>query len=503
MAYDSEAESEALPKEPAEPSLRRQAAGGAAWQGLSYFSGKVLVLISTAILARLLSVEEFGLVGFALVFIVFAEVLTDLGVAQAVIYFPADDRRNDAAVALSLVSSVVLVIVAVILAPAVASVFDEPEVTNLFRVLALSLFCAALGQVPDALIKKELRFKNKLITELCRSGGQGVVSVALALAGAGAWSIVLGYLAGNLLKSAASWILVSYRPSRNIFRFDGGTAGPLLRYGVVAAGNGLLLSFVFNVDYLIVGSALGERALAFYTLAFRLPQMAIINVFQVLSSVAFPMFSRTQDDPARLQRGYLTSLRVQTLYGVGAGVALAVAAPLVVEVVFGTPKWTPAIVPLQALALYASFRSLGIGAIDLYRGTGRPGLGLASSVVRLAVLLPALIVATHWGIETVSWVQAGVALVLALGMQVVATRLIELPLRSLAGALWPSLVVGCAVAVGAGAARLWMPGPALGRLIAAGVFAALCGFGALWVADRTLIEELREMTRRRPAARPG
>ena len=508
MAYDSTNESEALPKEdavsstPAETDLTRRAAGGVAWQGLSYFSGKALVLVSTAILARLLSIDEFGLVGFALVFITYAEVLTDLGVAQALVYFPAARERADAAFALCLVSSAVLVGIAFVAAPAVAGFFDEPDVTNLFRVLSLSLFFAALGQVPDALIRKELRFRNRLITDLARAVAQGVVSVGLALAGAGAWAIVFGYLAGNLSRSIASWLLVDYRPSARFFRYEREVWRPLLKYGTASAGNGLLLSLVFNIDYLIVGKMLGKEALAFYTLAFRLPQMAIINIFHVLSSVAFPMFSRVRDDLARLRRGYVRGVKLQTVFGVGAGVTLAAVAPMLIEVIFGVPKWAPAIVPLQALALYASFRSLGIGAVDLYKGMGRPGLALWLSVIRLAVLLPALLVAANAGIDAVSWTQAGVALGLAMMMQVVAARILQLPLGDMVKALGPSLAVGAAAAVGGLAVRLWLPGPALVRLMVGLAAAGACALAALWATDRTLVGETSALLRRRRPAPP-
>lgn len=510
MAYDSSNESEALPKEDAAAAstgatraggdLARTAAGGVVWQGLSYFSGKVLVLISTAILARLLSIEEFGLVGFALVFITYAEVLTDLGVAQALVYFPADTRRSDAALALCLVSSTVLVGVAFVTAPAVAGFFDEPDVTNLFRVLSLSLFFAALGQVPDALIRKELRFRNRLIADLTRAVAQGAVSVAMALAGAGAWAIVAGYLAGNLARTIASWMLVDYRPSAEFFRYEPSVWRPLVRYGSASAANGLLLSLVFNIDYLIVGKMLGKEALAFYTLAFRLPQMAIINVFHVLSAVAFPMFSRVRDDLDRLRRGYIRGVKLQTVFGVGAGVTLAAVAPMLIEVVFGVPKWSEAIVPLQALSLYASFRSLGIGAVDLYKGMGRPGLALWLSVVRLAVLLPALLVATSEGLDAVSWTQAGVALVLALMMQAVAARILALPLVEVCKALAPSIAVGAAAALGGIAARLWIPGPALVRLAVGLAAAAVCALLALWATDRNLVHETAALLRRRGAS---
>ncbi len=501
MAYDSSSESEALPKEDSDPGLARTAAGGVLWQGLSYFSGKALVLVSTAILARLLSIDDFGLVGFALVFITYAEVLTDLGVAQALVYFPSDRRRSDAALALCLVSSAMVVVLAFFAAPAVARFFGEPEVTNLFRVLSLSLFFAGIGQVPDALIRKELKFRNRLIADLARAFGQGGVSVVLALMGAGAWAIVAGYLAGNLFRSIASWVLVDYRPSASFWRYNGEVWRPLVRYGAASAGSGLLLSLVFNIDYLIVGKILGKDALAFYTLAFRLPQMAIINIFHVLSAVAFPMFSRVRDDPPRLRRGYLTGVRLQTVFGVGAGVTLAVVAPMLIEVVFGVPKWSASIVPLQALALYASFRSLGIGAVDLYKGMGKPGLALLSSIIRLLVLLPALLLAADAGIDAVSWTQAGVALVLAVMMQVVAARILELPLVELIKALLPSLAVGLAAAIGALPVRLWLPGPAIVRLLAALVAAGGCALLALWMTDPKLVTQMKGLLRRRkPAA---
>jgi PST family polysaccharide transporter len=489
-----------LPKEqatPGEEDLARTAAGGVMWQGLSYFSGKALVLVSTAILARLLSIDEFGLVGFALVFITYAEVLTDLGVAQALVYFPEEKRRNDAALALCLISSAVLVLVAFVAAPAIARFFEEPEVTDLFRVLSLSLFFAALGQVPDALIRKELRFRNRLITDLTRSVAQGVVSVSLAIAGFGAWAIVYGYLAANLARSIASWLLVDYRPSAGFLRYNRDIWRPLLRYGSASAANGLLLSLVFNIDYLIVGKMLGKEALAFYTLAFRLPQMAIINIFHVLSAVAFPMFSRVREDLGRLRRGYVRGVRLQTVFGVGAGVTLAAVAPMLIEVVFGVPKWSEAIVPLQALSLYASFRSLGIGAVDLYKGMGRPGLALWLSVIRLTVLLPALLVATDGGIDTVSWTQAGVALALAVMMQVVAARILEMPVSELMRALLPSFAVGLAAAVGGIAVRLWFPGPALVRLIVGLAAAGVCALGALWATDRSLLAETLRLLRRK------
>jgi lipopolysaccharide exporter len=483
------------------PELTRMAVGGVAWQGLSYLLGRILVLATTVVLARLLAPEDFGLVALALVFIAYVEVATDLGVAQALIFLPADRRRNDAALAISLLVSALLVTAAMVAAPAVARFFDRADLTTMFRVLSLSLLLGGASQVPDALLRKRLRFRRRFVADVSRALLQGFVSIVLAAAGLGAWAIVWGYLAGGMTWLLAAWALVDYRPSPRIWRVTMGQARPLLAYGIPVAGNALLLSLVFDLDYLIVGKRLGTEALGFYTLAFRIPEMVIINVFYVLSAVAFPLFSMAREEAGRLRRGYLSVVRLQTVYGVGAGVGTAIVAPMLVPVVFG-PQWEASIVPLQALALYAAFRSLGIGAVDVYKAVGRPGLAASLSFVRLAVLAPALLIAVGWGIDAIAWTQAVVALLLALLMQAIACRVLRLPLAAFGAALVPAGAVALGVAAAAGAVRLWMPGPEWARLVVAVVTGGAGGIAALHVADRRFLSDARSLLRRPARAEP-
>jgi PST family polysaccharide transporter len=482
--------------------LARAAVGGVAWQGLSYIGGKLLVLATTVVLARLLTPGDFGVVGLALVFIAYAEVVTDLGVAQALIYLPEDRESNDAAFAVALLFSLMLVGTAMLAAPVVAGFFHRPDVTPLFRVMSLSLLVGGVGQVPDALLRKRLLFRRRLMAEIGRSATQGIVSIVLAVAGAGPWAIAFGYLAGGVVWAATVWALVSYRPNSSFWRIRRAAARPLVTYGIAAAGNALLLSLVFDIDYLIVGRKLGASSLGYYTLGFRIPEMIIINVFYVLSAVMFPLFSRAREDLPRLRRGYLATIRLQSVYGVAAGVGLAAVAPMLVDVAFG-PKWAPSVLPLQALALYAAFRSLGIGAVDVYKAIGRPGLAVTLSFVRLAVLAPVLLFAVRFGINGVSWAQALVAFVIAVLMQVVASRVLGLSVKALGIALVPALVAGAGAGIGAGAVRLWMPGPNSLRLAVAVVAGGLVSVIALYGVDRRFLKELRTMIAARRGAELG
>jgi O-antigen/teichoic acid export membrane protein len=484
--------------DPPATGLRRTAVGSVAWQGLSYISGKILVLVSTVILARLLVPEDFGLVGLALVFITYAEILTDLGAAEALVFLEARDDYNDGALTISLLWSVALTIVAVVTAPAVAAFFRSPEVEPLLRVLSLSLLLGGIAEVPDALLRKNFQFRKRLMADLCRNVGQGAISIILAVAGLGAWAIVWGYVAGGLLWSVVAWSLVSYRPSPRPWKHLRDVARPLLNFGVPAVGSAFLLVLVFNIDYLIVGRRLGPAQLGFYTLAFRIPQTLIIYVFYALSSVAFPMFSVVRKDAGSLKRGYLTSVRLQSTYGAAVGVGIATVAPLLVPVLFGA-KWKPAIVPLEAIALYAVFRAFGTGAGDVYKAIGRPRLSLYLALVRLGVLAPALwFVSQPFGIDGVAWTQVIVAFVMAALMQGVASRVIGVRLRDLLGAFRPALAVAIGVTLGASAIRLWAPLPTqLGNLVATVVCGAIVGIATLWVGDRAFVKEAVSLVRLR------
>lgn len=465
--------------------LARAAAGGVAWQGSSYLLGKLLVLATTAALARLLAPADFGVVGLALVFIAYADGITDLGVAEALVYLPASERTRDAALVLSLVTSGILCLAGVLAAPAVGAFFHRPDAAPMVRVLALSLLVSGSAEVPDALLRRGFAFRQRFGADLGRVLVQGAASVALAASGAGPWSIVGGYLAGGIVWSAVAWSLAGYRPGRGWWRVRREVAGPLLAYGAPAAANVLLLSLVFDVDYLIVGRRLGPSALGFYTLAFRLPEMAIINVFVVLSAVSFPLFSRARQDPGRLRRAYLTVVRLESTYGVAAGAVLAVTAPLVVSVLFGG-RWQRSVGPLEALALYAAFRSLGMGAVDAYKGTGRPRVALLLALVRLAVVVPALLVGARFGIVGVAWAQAIVALAMAVAMQAVAARVLGLSVAALLEAVRPAALAGALGAAAALGVRFALPRPAAMSLVLAAMAGAGGALGGARLGDRNL-----------------
>jgi lipopolysaccharide exporter len=476
--------------------LARAGARGVMWQGLAFAAGKMIVLVTIIVLARLLSPAEYGLVALAVVLMAYAETIADAGVAQALVYLPHTGEVARSALLISVLLGGLLASGAILAAPVVAGLFGLPEVAPLVKVLAISLLATSLAAVPEALLRRDLLFKRMTVAPVIRAAVTGAVTLTLAFAGLGAWSLAIGTAAGSVSYAAACWLLLPGNAPWQIWRVRKDALQANLKFGAPAAGSSLLARLIFDVDYLIIGLLMGAQALGFYTLAFRLPEMVIINVFFVLSTVMFPLYTQVRGDPERLRGGYLKSVQLQSLYGVTAGVGLAVVAPGLVPVLFGE-QWKDAVLPLVFLSLYAAARSLGAGANDVYKALGRPGISIGISLVRLAILVPALLHASQWGIVGVACAQLVVAVLFACGMQMVAARVMKLRARQLLRAVVPGLVCGVAVAV-VGVCVLALPLPgALTETIVAVIMGVAVVYAIVRLGFPSLHEELRQLVRRR------
>lgn len=463
---------------------------------MSFTAGKMIVLVTIVVLARILTPQEYGLVALALVLMSYAETVADAGVAQALVYLPRTADMARSALLTSIVIGGLLASAALLGAPLVTAVFKVPEAAGLMRVLAVSLFATSLAAVPEALLRRELMFRRLTAAPVVRAATMGTVTLALAFAGFGAWSLAIGTSAGSVAYAIACWLLLPGPPPWQFWRARRDALRANISYGAPTAGGTLLARLIFDVDYLIIGILLGTQALGFYTLAFRLPEMVIINVFFVLSTVMFPLYTQVRGDREKLRVGYLKSVRLQSLYGVTAGVGLAVVAPTLVPSLFG-PRWTEAVVPLVFLSLYAAARALGAGANDVYKAIGRPGLSITISLVRLAILVPALLFASRWGIVGIAVGQMAVAVLFAVGMQAVAGRVIRVRARELLRAVVPGVVCGAAVAV-AGLGTL--AAPVLGGVTTL-VLVVVTGIAVVYAVLRlgftSLHDELVQLVHRR------
>jgi PST family polysaccharide transporter len=481
----------------------RETRQGVAWSTATYVATRVLTFGSTAVLARLLTPNEFGVVAAILVFVAIVELTSDVGMKASVVY--EQERgltsRLDVAFTLNVLLAAVLSAVGVLVAPAVADFFGLGDRVDLFRVAALNPLLVALGNVHDATLLRALAFRRRMVPEVVRTVVRAATQIALAVAGVGAAALIVGVLIGSLSWSAALWVLTRYRPR---LRLERATARELLRYGLPASALELLAVVGGRLDIVVIGRELGDRVLGLYALAFRIPELLIESVSWAVSRVAFPALARERvRNESGLGAMTAEILRWQALYVGPVAATLAVLSPAVIVVLFG-PPWREAAGVLSGIAVAAAIGSLTYPVGDALKATARQRTLVLLNVGFLPVFAATIIIVAPAGIVAVAWARVGTRVLFGCGIVVAASRTIGLRPWPLAVAAGPGLAAALGAGAGAGAVRLAWPAAAVGPLLAGGLAAAAGAALALRViAPATFRDALAVLPGRRRQAASG
>src|SRR6184192_2233383 len=254
---------------PTHRDLTRQTLGGLVWIG----GGKVvyagLRLLVLAIMARLLSPADFGIVGAALVVVGFSAIFSQLGLAPAIVQRPVLERRHlEAAFSASVLLGLLLGVLLWVSAPFAARFFHIAGVEPVLRVLAWIFPLDGLSAIAESQVQRELRFRWLATMEVLTFVlGYGIVGVVLALLGAGVWALVAAQMAQTALYTI---ILVVTRPPALRLLPDRAALGELMYYGGGFTASKIANYFALQVDNLVVGRWLGAAALGFYGRAYEL-----------------------------------------------------------------------------------------------------------------------------------------------------------------------------------------------------------------------------------------
>ena len=465
--------------------------GGLAWSMVGYGVSRVSTLITTIILARILVPAQFGLVAAVLVFLALIELGSDLGMNATVVYEQAHDKdhsRLNVAFTLNLVFAIVLAVSGFLLAPYIADLFDLSGHASLFRLAPLSLVFTAMGNIHDAILLREMDFRTRIRPMMVKSLVRSVTSIVLALSGFGAYSLIIGMLAGSAAWSVAQWRITSYRPRLSM---DLHVARSMAAYGGASAALEVLAVIGARVDQVVVGRVLGPRDLGLYTIAYRIPETAIDTVSWTVSIVAFPGLAHLRaTDEQGMGDAALAVLRYQALYALPLASALAVLASPLVVVLFGA-NWAPAGQVMTAVCVMSGLASIVAPLGDVFKALGRQRILVTLALVQFPIYIGLMIWAGPHGILTVAWVRAGAQVFATVPLLTLVMRAARVRVGQVLGALRPALAGSLGVVAGAGAVRLAWPSLTFGPLVVGGLAALAGGALALRLLAPGTITELR------------
>jgi O-antigen/teichoic acid export membrane protein len=411
----------------------------------------------------------------------------ELGVSLAIVRWRDEPPAIAPTVAtISLVSSVVLTAAAWFAAPSFTAAMGDPGATEVVRVLSLCVLVNGLVATPAALLQRTFRQDQRLVADQVNVWVGAVVSVGLALLGAGAMALAVGRLAGAGISALVFW---HYSPLPMRFGIDRRYVRPLLAFGLPLAGASIIVFLVGFVDQLAVGRVLGPVQLGFYVLAVNLASWPLTILSQPLRSVAPAMFARLQDDPERMHRDFQSVLRPLCVVALPMCVVLAVTAPDVVALVYGS-AWAPAAAPLRWLAIAAAARIFFELAYDYLVVLGRSRQILVLQAVWVCVLTPTVVLAVReWGIAGAGAALVAVAVVVSLPLYVHDLGRAGISARLMVVAAGPGVAGGVAVGLLASALG-WLVGSALLTVLLAGLVLTAVTGALLW-RNRATLEVFR------------
>jgi lipopolysaccharide exporter len=471
--------------------LTAQAVRSVAVTALSFGGNKLLVFISTVVLARLLTPKDFGVVAAASAVILYFDVVLDLGIGAALIYEQEDGttERVQTAFTLNVIVTSALTAIGLLATPALAAFFSLQADENVFRALFVYLFIKGLGQVQDSMLQRDMRFGRRGSVEIARGVVRAGVSIGMAVSGFGVWALVGGLLAGEVTATTLSWALVRFRPH---FTLDRAVVRAIMGFGLAFIALKISDAIALDSDYLVVGHALGPTQLGYYTIAYRLPEVALTSLYWIFGTVAFPLYAqaraRGQDVTGYVQ---VRALRLIAIFSFPAGVLLALLSRDVIFVLFGT-RWAPAVTPMVLISLTTAVASVGFSSGDLFPAMGRPATLLVINAPMTVVLVISYILVVPYGIIAIAAAHLVMSFVAQGSRLLLVSKVFGTKVAQQLRALWPGTCAMLGVLALAGPVRLLMPQGAL-SLVLMSLAGVLGAFGGLYAGARGSFDELRTL----------
>ena len=392
-------------------SLSERAARSGMWLLGTNLTGRMIALVRSIILARLLFPEDFGTVGIAYIVMGAMAIFFVTGFNRALVQKKGNIKDYlDTAWVVQVAKGVVLGLIVFGVAPLAASFYENPSILPITRVIAISCIFDGFRNIGLVYFTKELDFRKLFIYESCSILADVVVSVVAAFIMRNAWAIVFGSLAANLVKLISSYVLHPYRPR---FHFQMARARELFTFGKWIYASTLVVFLSTQADSAFLGKILGITALGFYQLAYSYAGIPG-RVFGIIQRVAFPTYSKVQDNKQVLRDAYLKILRLVSCLTIPVAAGIALVAPGFTQIILGD-KWMPMVPALQILSIILMIKTTTDTCAALFNAKGRPDLNFKMVLLRV-VSLAALVYPL-----TRLWEMEGTALAVGLSVVISAT----------------------------------------------------------------------------------
>ena len=386
--------------------IQRKMASGATWMVLFKLIERSIGLVSTLILARILSPSDFGVIAMALSFIFFAEQLAAFGFDIALIHNQSTTREHfDTAWTGNLLLGLSITLVMLLAAHPIAQFYKQPELVWVVCALALGPLISGAENIGVVAFRKELNFRKEFLFQLSRKALGFLIVVPMALIVRNYWALVTGILFSKLAATAISYLMHPYRP-----RFALSRVRELMVYSRWLLINNLIGFFKERTSDFFIGRLFGAGSLGTYNIAYEFAHLPSTELSAPINRALLPGFAKMADSEEVCQ-GYANALSMMAMLAVPCSAGLAVLAPYFVPAVLGT-KWLAAVPLMQVLAFNGAVLMFHSPVCSVLLARGHPQMPVIANGLYVLLLL-GLLTAVALGAQQLGVLGAAMAALLS------------------------------------------------------------------------------------------
>lgn len=380
--------------------IKQKAVKGVFWSFCERFGSLLILFTANVVLARILTPEDFGLVGILMAFVMISQILIDGGLGNALIQQKKITSIDCSTVFYTNIAVAGVCYVALFFgADAIAHYYKAPLLAELIKILGLMVVIDAFGVVQNNLLMKDVDFKRITIIKVSSALISSIIAIIAAIYGMGVWSLVIQYVINSFIRSSLLWLMSSWRP---IFAFSKVSFVSLFSFGGPIMLAGLLSEAYRNLVVLIFGRCYTKADVGYYSQAKHLQDVPVTSIMTIVNQVTFPIFSKLQDDKEQLKRGLSRSVKVLTFLNFPLMMALVIMAEPIFRLVFGE-QWIPSVPYFQWLCggfgLLLVIHNTNINAL---KAVGKSNVVLFLEIIKRTFGLGLIILFIGLGFDAIS-----------------------------------------------------------------------------------------------------
>ena len=379
----------------AKQSLKDKTIKGTFWSAADAFLGHGVLLLVGIVLARLLSPEDYGLIGIVTIFTTLMYGIMDSGFSSALIRkLDVTNEDYNTLFFFNLAVSAVLYSLLFVGAPWIADFFERPLLTQLLRVMGLILILQSLSIVHETILKRRIDFKTRTKASFTSAVCSGAIGIGMAFAGCGVWSLAGQQLSRQLIYSCCLWFFNHWWPK---WKMSIGSLRYMWWFGWKLLLSGLLNNLWAELKKVVVSKYYSPAMLGQYSKAGEFAKIFSTNFTSIIQRVTYPALAKVQDDKVRMVSAYRRVIKTTMFVSVNCMFLLgAVSEPLFYCLI--GPKWHIAATFLPLICIARSIYPLQAINLNMLKVQGRTDVFLYLEVAKKTILLIPLFIGAFIGI---------------------------------------------------------------------------------------------------------